>query len=153
MMFLVSFTASVAGGYFAETRSSYALFELPPSQTLSPFAEQLSKRAEDELKVLLAREVSASTISKQTLNSAQDVLSALPVGIPFPHLSSSSDGEIGFSWSRGRDRFEAVIGEEVRLVWISMISGKFSRGGDLPAETRYLWQIFFASLKGFYGRL
>jgi hypothetical protein len=92
------------------------------------------------------------SIGEGTFAKARLLLEGIPSAIRKPHLSASDDGEIGFSWLKGKDRFEAMLQPDDHLVWVTKIDGVFVSGADVLASVREDRQIFYTALNGFYGR-
>ena len=64
--------------------------------------------------------------------STDALIAQLPAGIRRPHVSPNDDGEVGLSWCRGADRFEAMIRPDGHLVWVTKTGGKWLPGEDIP---------------------
>ena len=75
-------------------------------------------------------------MSPETIALARMILGNLPVEVRVPHVAPSADGEVGFTWVRGRDRLEAMLHPDKHLVWIKKISGNFAPGDRYPKYPR-----------------
>jgi len=94
----------------------------------------------------------AVQVREETISGAKMLLAQLPVSVERPHLSVSAEGEIGFSWTNGVDRFEAMLDPEDHLVWVSKVGGIFSPGGDILISSAADRDVFYAALREFHGR-
>jgi hypothetical protein len=144
---------------FAATVGSTVLMPgLPAAETQTPAVVQAPayhlRAGRDDLSFLRRNwfDPDAIHLRVETVSSAEELLQQLPVSVERPHLSASAEGEIGFSWTQGIDRFEAMLDAEDHLVWVSKIGGKFLPGGDVSISSAADRDVFYAALREFYGR-
>jgi hypothetical protein len=124
-----------------------------PSQIfVSALAAERTPAVPDQLASLNEQWGDADTIpvSEPTIEGARTLLQNLPPGTEHPHLAPSSDGEIGLSWVRGGDRFEAMLHPDGHLVWVTKVSGKFEVGMDVDFTSSAGRDAFYTALGGFY---
>lgn len=95
----------------------------------------------------------AKVVTEVAIANVKLLLDGLPGGFVLPHLSSSSDGEIGLSWMNGGDRLEAMLDPPDQLTWITKQAGKFAVGGEANVLSEAGRDAFYAALGGFYGRV
>ena len=123
----------------------------------SAFALERNSQAADHVADLLAPlgvqwgRADAIPVSADTIAKARTLLNGLPTNFRYPHLAPSEDGEIGLSWSLGKDRFEAMLQPDDHLVWVMKVAGKFVAGDDVIWSRQEGRDRFYASLGRFYG--
>lgn len=142
------------GGCSDISRTSFG--SAPVLWPVTVLAREL-KRTDDlrakETTILLAR-AKALCVSERIDQTAIDVATAiietLNPGIPLPQVSTSSDAEIGLSWFKNEDRFEATIWPDYHLVWVAMINGEVVRGQDVDGRAAQGRRDFAKDLNKFY---
>jgi hypothetical protein len=92
-------------------------------------------------------------VDEDTIANLALLLDGLPGGLAQPHLSSSSEGEVGLSWMNGSDRLEAMLDPPDQLAWITKRAGTFAVGGDVNVLSEVGRDAFYEALGGFYGRV
>jgi hypothetical protein len=76
---------------------------------------------------------------------AERVLLGLSEDIPLPQATPSADGEIGLTWVRQRDRFEALIQPDQHIIWVVGRNGHHVPGGLINlAEHNSLLDLYEA---------
>ncbi|MGO9741724.1 MAG: hypothetical protein ACLPN5_09485 [Roseiarcus sp.] len=126
-------------------------FHAPAIVATSTILEQTRAEA-DRFATLRTRWGPADIIpvAEDTIQFARALVAHLPAGTEPPQLSRSHDGEIGLSWVRGLDRFEAMVQPDGHLVWITKVSGIFAVGLDVPVDSLDGRDEFYAALSKFY---
>ena len=71
----------------------------------------------------------------EIVSFACNLVRNLPNSVDLPHASPSADGEIGFVWDKGEDRFEAMLEPDGHLVWIKVYPDHMADGGDIDLRT------------------
>lgn len=66
------------------------------------------------------------------------------------HVSQCADGEVGFTYTNGRDRLDAMLRPDNHLVWITKISGNFLPWEDIEISSPDDLATFYAALVNFY---
>jgi hypothetical protein len=94
----------------------------------------------------------AIPVSEDTISTAAVLLDNLPEVIEPPHISPSSDGEIGLSWIKGMDRFEAILDADNHLAWITKIDGNYVAGLDVNALSPEGRGAFYGAIDEFFER-
>jgi hypothetical protein len=95
----------------------------------------------------------AIPVSEDTIATAAVLLDNLPEGIEPPHISPSSDGEIGLSWIKDMDRFEAMLDPDNHLAWITKIDGRYVTGLDVNALSPEGRGAFYGAINEFFERV
>lgn len=155
MLRMIAFVA-LLGGAAASVAPTPAPSAVQPNAIATTFAgvSQELSGPEDRFAALRVQWTFADArpLSEETIGKAKLLLDELPGNYPQPQISPSSEGEIGFSWIDGTDRFEAMLDPDDRLVWITKIAGKFARGGDVNVASADDRESFYAGLGNFYER-
>lgn len=81
---------------------------------------------------------------------AERILRSLPPEIPIPQPTPSGDGEIGLSWIKGADRFEAIVHADCQVAWVLSRGSQFAPGGLIDAVERNLYRLT-AALRQFWN--
>jgi hypothetical protein len=82
-------------------------------------------------------------IDQMTLEFARNLVRDLPEKCPFPQATSSSEGEIAFTWFSGENRLEAVLHPDHHLVWVVKKGGKYD-GRDIDLSIPVFSDLFEA---------
>lgn len=150
----------VARAFVVALGSAALLGILPAHETRTPIAVEaapsnpVAKHDTTILRQLSRKWVDpeAIEVGDATIQYADKLLAELPLSAEFPHLSTSADGEVGFSWTKGGNRFEAILDPDDHLAWGSNIEGAFAPGGDILISSAASRDVFYAALRNFYER-
>jgi hypothetical protein len=87
--------------------------------------------------------------SREIADQVGVLLSGLPEDLKLPQVTASSEGEIGLTWFKGRDRLDAIVSPDSHLTWISKVGDDFWDGQVLDLTSDSL-DSFYKAVVDFY---
>jgi hypothetical protein len=89
-------------------------------------------------------------VDRQTLEAAKRLVQELPHQWALPQATSSSDGEIAFTWFNGRNRLEALLQPDHHLIWVVQNDGQYAPGRDIDLGAIASFADLFEAIALFY---
>lgn len=89
-------------------------------------------------------------VGGRTLEFAKKLIQELPEKWPLPQATSSSDGEIAFTWFRKKNRLEALLQPDHHFVWVIQNDGQYVPGRDIDLGATASFADLFEAIAQFY---